>query len=239
VPVTWRAWLSALAARCAARTAAPRSRRAGCSGWAWCCCWRPVAALEWTRLYRWESALPGHAGGVLGHALGPLSMRWLGFAGSGVLWIALLVAGRGDGAALFVGARGRAHRRARRRLLRASPGAQGAGAGPAHRRAGTREREHVVEELERQIEDVHAPLVIEPRCWPCREVGARGARAPAAAVQAELTDTKLPQVDLLDAPPGGRRSVTPESLEMTSRLIEKKLKDFGVEVRWSRPRPAR
>jgi len=47
----------------------------------------------------------------------------------------------------------------------------------------------------------------------------------------ELSDTKLPQVDLLDAAPGRQESVTPESLEMTSRLIEKKLKDFGVEVR--------
>ena len=29
-------------------------------------------ALEWTRLYRFEAALPGHAGGVLGYVLGPL-----------------------------------------------------------------------------------------------------------------------------------------------------------------------
>jgi DNA segregation ATPase FtsK/SpoIIIE, S-DNA-T family len=47
----------------------------------------------------------------------------------------------------------------------------------------------------------------------------------------ELADTKLPQVDLLDAAPGRTESVAPETLEMTSRLIEKKLKDFGVEVR--------
>jgi DNA segregation ATPase FtsK/SpoIIIE, S-DNA-T family len=47
----------------------------------------------------------------------------------------------------------------------------------------------------------------------------------------ELADTRLPQVDLLDAAPGRLESVTPETLEMTSRLIEKKLKDFGVEVR--------
>jgi S-DNA-T family DNA segregation ATPase FtsK/SpoIIIE len=48
----------------------------------------------------------------------------------------------------------------------------------------------------------------------------------------ELADTKLPQVDLLDAAPAVRvETVTPESLEMTSRMIEKKLKDFGVEVR--------
>jgi S-DNA-T family DNA segregation ATPase FtsK/SpoIIIE len=36
--------------------------------------------LEWSRLYRLEALLPGHAGGVLGHALGPLSTRWLGRA---------------------------------------------------------------------------------------------------------------------------------------------------------------
>ena len=36
----------------------------------------------------------------------------------------------------------------------------------------------------------------------------------------------FPRIEFL--PTGG---VTPETLEMTSRLIEKKLKDFGVEVR--------
>ena len=51
-------------------------------------------ALEWTRLYGWESRLPGqHAGGVLGYALGPLSMKLLGFAGSGLVWIVALLAG--------------------------------------------------------------------------------------------------------------------------------------------------
>jgi len=47
----------------------------------------------------------------------------------------------------------------------------------------------------------------------------------------ELADSKLPQVDLLDKPPARVERVAPESLEMTSRLIEKKLSDFGVEVR--------
>ena len=41
----------------------------------------------------------------------------------------------------------------------------------------------------------------------------------------------LPQVDLLDAAPAKQETVSPETLEMTSRLIEKKLKDFGVDVR--------
>ena len=46
----------------------------------------------------------------------------------------------------------------------------------------------------------------------------------------ELPDSKLPQVDLLDAAQQRQESVSPETLEMTSRLIEKRLKDFGVEV---------
>jgi S-DNA-T family DNA segregation ATPase FtsK/SpoIIIE len=33
--------------------------------------------------------------------------------------------------------------------------------------------------------------------------------------------------------------VSPETLEMTSRMIEKKLKDFGVEVRVVLASPAR
>ncbi|HEY1228775.1 MAG TPA: DNA translocase FtsK, partial [Ramlibacter sp.] len=47
----------------------------------------------------------------------------------------------------------------------------------------------------------------------------------------ELPDSKLPQVDLLDAAQARQETVSSDTLEMTSRLIEKKLKDFGVEVR--------
>src|SRR6185436_19590731 len=51
------------------------------------------ASLEWTRLYQWEGQVAGgHAGGVLGYVLGRASQNLLGFAGSGVLWIAVLVA---------------------------------------------------------------------------------------------------------------------------------------------------
>ena len=46
-------------------------------------------ALEWSRLYRFEQALPGHAGGLLGYLAGPASVKWLGFTGSGLVWIAI------------------------------------------------------------------------------------------------------------------------------------------------------
>jgi DNA segregation ATPase FtsK/SpoIIIE, S-DNA-T family len=92
-----------------------------------------------------------------------------------------------------------------------------------------REREHVVEELREEVED-KAPIVIEQ---PVVQVpqSQRVAKERQKPLFAELADTKLPQVDLLDGVQARQETVTPESLEMTSRLIEKKLKDFGVEVR--------
>jgi DNA segregation ATPase FtsK/SpoIIIE, S-DNA-T family len=186
-------------------------------------------ALEWTRLYRFETLLPGHAGGVLGYALGPLSMKWLGFAGSGVLWITALVVGASLAlrfswlrVADRLGAwaeslrERRLHRIERAEDIRLGEQAQ-------------REREQVVE-VERQIVEDHGPIVIET---PVADVpkSERVAKERQKPLFKELADTKLPQVDLLDAAPGRTESVTPDTLEMTSRMIEKKLKDFGVEVR--------
>jgi S-DNA-T family DNA segregation ATPase FtsK/SpoIIIE len=229
LPVGLRAWLSALASvlrHGAALEPPPRWRfwlglglllAASC-------------ALEWTRLYRFEPHLPGHAGGVLGWALGPLSMRWLGFAGSGVLWIALGVAGaamamRFSWLAAAEGL-GRRFDALRERLAGRREQAE-------DRRLGelaAREREQVVE-VQRQEETEAAPLVIEP---PARAIAAskRVARERQQPLFAELADNRLPQVDLLDAvpAPGREAPVSAESLEMTSRLIEKKLRDFGVEV---------
>jgi S-DNA-T family DNA segregation ATPase FtsK/SpoIIIE len=186
-------------------------------------------SLEWTRLYRWEAAVAGsHAGGILGYVLGPLSMQAIGFTGSGLLWIGTLVLGLAwalrfswldlaerVGAALE-GVRER--REARRERAE-------------DRRLGEqaiREREQVVEEV-RQVVEEHRPIVIEQ---PVVELpkSDRVVKEKQKALFTDPTDTKLPQVDLLDEPGGRLETVTPESLEMTSRLIEKKLKDFGVEV---------
>ncbi|MBK9134208.1 MAG: DNA translocase FtsK 4TM domain-containing protein [Betaproteobacteria bacterium] len=230
LPVGLRAWLSSLAAVLRHDAPAPVTPR-----------WRfwlglvlllaASCALEWTRLYRFEAHLNGHAGGVLGWALGPLSMRWLGFAGSGVLWIALGVAGASMalrfswlGVAETIGRRFDA---LRERL-------QGRREQAEDRRLGemaAREREQQVEVEKRREDAEPAPLVIAP---PAPEIpkSQRVARERQQPLFAELADNKLPQVDLLDAVPAAGRepSVTAESLEMTSRLIEKKLRDFGVEV---------
>ena len=187
-------------------------------------------ALEWTRMYQWEPRIPGsHAGGVLGYLLGPLSMKWLGFAGSGVLWIAAMVVGLSLSfrfswlhLADAIGGRLDAWRDRRvERIEMAEDFRLGEQA--------LREREDVVE-VEHALHEDHAPIVIET---PVVEVpkSERVVKERQKPLFIELADTKLPQVDLLDAAPGRTESVSPETLEMTSRLIEKKLKDFGVEVR--------
>ncbi len=187
--------------------------------------------LEWTRLYRLDAALPGgQAGGVLGAVVGGLSMTWLGFAGSGVLWIAAGVLGLSlalrfswAGVADALGQRieglwrARADKREVKEDLRIAE-------------VLTREREQGAEDGRVVVED-HAPIVIEETMVEVPK-STRVARERQKPLFVELADTKLPQVDLLDAAPSVRvDSVTPESLEMTSRMIEKKLRDFGVEVR--------
>ena len=47
----------------------------------------------------------------------------------------------------------------------------------------------------------------------------------------DMPDSPLPPVALLDDAPSAQESISPETLEFTSRLIERKLADFGVAVR--------
>ena len=231
--VALRAWLGALA-RMLRSAHAEHSSSSHAPAWTF---WLGVvllvcasASLEWTRMYQWETRLPGgHAGGVLGYTLGPLSMKLLGFAGSGVLWIAALVAGLAMAfrfswwrLAEDIGGRLESVKERRvERIERAEDLRLGEQA--------LRERELGVE-VEHQLHEDHLPIVIAA---PVMEVpkSERVVKERQKPLFTELADTKLPQVDLLDAAPGRMESVAPETLEMTSRMIEKKLKDFGVDVR--------
>jgi len=227
-PVALRAWLGALA-RSVRGQPSPAPAQSARTWLGLALLLAASCALEWTRLYRFEPGLPGHAGGVLGHALGPWSMQWLGFVGSGVAWIAALVAGLSLalrfswlGVAEALGERvdWLRERRAARRERQED------------RRLGelaAREREHGL--IEDQVAVQGHPAVVLTPAAPPPAPSSRVAKERQAPLFVELADTRLPQVDLLDAVPGRQEFVTPESLEMTSRLIEKKLRDFGVEVR--------
>ncbi|MGQ9723815.1 MAG: DNA translocase FtsK, partial [Tepidimonas sp.] len=73
-----------------------------------------------------------------------------------------------------------------------------------------------------------ARLQIEPSVAEV-EPSARVAKERQQALFAE-GESPLPRLDLLDPPSRQQATVAPETLEMTSRLIEKKLADFGVQV---------
>ena len=229
------------------------------------------SALEWSRLYHFESQLPDHSGGMLGYVLGPLAMKWLGFTGSGLLSFALLVLG----AALVFGfswsrvaeALGRSIDAGINLFISRREAAQDSAVG---KRAAL-QREDAVQEERSESEALHPqplriiePVLVDTPLAPQQDSAPAVMTAVAAAVAAQepasmseatlpvTVHTKdsasiakqrlsagfhprlenvLPQLALLDSPARTLDSVASETLEMTSRMIEKKLKDFGVEVR--------
>jgi DNA segregation ATPase FtsK/SpoIIIE, S-DNA-T family len=198
-----------------------------------CLCLLMVASavLEWSRLYRLEGLLPGHAGGVLGQAIGPVSMRWLGFTGSALAMLALVLACLPR---VFRFSWGHWAERLgstldgwfeSRREKREAVEDQRIG------KQAAQEREEVVAVERVEIEEHHpTPVVIEPTLVDVPK-STRVAKERQKPLFMEMPDSKLPQVDLLDSAPLHQAGVDSQTLEMTSRLIEKKLKDFGVEVR--------
>ncbi len=80
--------------------------------------------------------------------------------------------------------------------------------------------------------EARKPVKIEPKVAPLAP-SKKVQKATAKKQQAPLFDgpvTPMPEVELLDAPEPPKFSVSSEALEAMSRLLELKLKDFGVEV---------
>ena len=241
-----RVWLSALAGRLRGTSLAAAKKSSDLPGLLW---WQQPGVrrlayglalvllmvgsvmLEWSRLYRLESLLPGHGGGVFGHLLGPWGARWLGFTGSALASLALIVVcapqvfrfSWGHWAE-WLGSTFDGWFESRREKREAVEdqriGEQAA-----------REREVVVQVQREEIEDHHpTPVLIEPSHVDVPK-SVRVAKERQKPLFTEMPDSKLPQVDLLDSAPPHQQGVDSQTLEMTSRLIEKKLRDFGVEVR--------
>jgi S-DNA-T family DNA segregation ATPase FtsK/SpoIIIE len=91
------------------------------------------------------------------------------------------------------------------------------------------ERDFVVETGKRREED-HPPLRIEPPVLEIKK-SERVQKEKQAPLFENLPDTPLPPLKLLDEATSDGEQVTAETLEFTSRLIEKKLSDFGVAVK--------
>jgi S-DNA-T family DNA segregation ATPase FtsK/SpoIIIE len=90
-------------------------------------------------------------------------------------------------------------------------------------------REEVVVETKKKLE-VREPVRIEPQALEIPK-SPRVEREKQVPLFENLPDTMLPPLGLLDEPGKQLEVMGTETLEFTSRLIEKKLADFGVEVK--------
>lgn len=169
------------------------------------------------------------AGGVIGQAWSAFLSQAVGFTGSTLILLGLLCVGASlflgfswlnvsekIGAAIeFIFLRTRDVRNARQ-----------------DRRAGEVAKAVRHEQVEaKQEKIVHdSPVRIEPAVVTVPK-SERVQKEKQQSLFVEPAEAgALPAVSLLDPPPEAIETVTPETIEFTSRLIEKKLADFGVEV---------
>ena len=97
------------------------------------------------------------------------------------------------------------------------------------------QREVVVQEEKLRVE-LHEPIFIEPPAPVEVPVSKKAEKRVEREKQALLFPEAiiggtLPPLHLLDPAPPPTETVSPETLEYTSRLIERKLADFGVQVK--------
>jgi len=208
--------------------------------------WRPLAAfagvlllplssaaLESTRLWSLAPHLPGDAGGLLGHALGAGVDTLLGDTGGTLVLLAVFLFALSwvgqfswaDVAERLGGWIERLWTWQQQRRVREDDALLG--------RQALQEREKEVEQQRPLVEEreVLAPVVIEPQVAVVPQ-SPRALKEKQKPLFSDLPDSALPALSLLDpAPATPAETVSHETLEFTSRLIEKKLKDFGVEVR--------
>jgi len=187
------------------------------------------SGIEFLRLYTLKATLPLAPGGMIGALAGGIASKLLGFTGGTLVLLLVFAAGL----SLFTGVSwltiiekiGTWLERAYLFVVQRWQERQ-------DRRAGEQaviEREEVVEETRRKFE-IHEPVRIEP---PRAEIpkSVRVEREKQVPLFENLPDSLLPPLHLLDEAERHLETLSPETLEFTSRLIEKKLGDFGVEVK--------
>jgi len=187
------------------------------------------SGLEFVRMYTLKAQLPRAPGGVLGELFGGSAQTAFGFNGSTL--IMLMLFGLGFSLCFHVSWMAVAEK-----LGGALEGvAQWVVAFYAARQdrkvgqeAAVKREVVVVQERARIIES--PPIHIEPQVVvvPRSE---RMEKEKQVSLFLDMPDTNLPPLSILDEPPLNQETVSVETLEFVSRLIEKKLSDFGVEVK--------
>ena len=187
------------------------------------------SAIEYLRLYKTKTPLPGIPGGVIGEIVGQTIQTYLGFTGGTLcllifcalgfslfLQISWLQLAERIGAfieTVFVWGKRIYVIRKDRQIGQVA----------------TVKREETVTQEKAKATDA-PPMRIEPQVTDVPK-SERAEKERQVVLFTELHDSELPPLSLLDPLPAQQETVSVETLEFTSRLIEKKLSDFGVTVR--------
>ncbi|UGQ47934.1 DNA translocase FtsK [Massilia endophytica] len=190
--------------------------------------------LEFLRMYTLHAELPRAPGGVLGQLIGHGLHVGLGFTGATLMLLLLF----GLGFSLFFHVSWMAvAERIGEAIEMAIDWVVLRYEDREDRRQGevamVKREEVVVKEREKHVEKhpVAAPPVkIEPQVVTVVK-SERVEKEKQASLFRDMENTDLPPLALLDEPPPAQETVAVETLEFTSRLIEKKLSDFGVEAK--------
>jgi DNA segregation ATPase FtsK/SpoIIIE, S-DNA-T family len=188
------------------------------------------SSVESLRLYSLKAVLPYAPGGMIGAIIGKAFAATLGFTGATLIFLTLCAVGL----SLFTGLSwlfimeiiGTGLEWLYAWTLQKWESWQDRKAGEIA--AG--KREAMVEEKRELLIEEHVPIRIEP---PVVEIpkSPRVQKEKQEPLFRELPDTPLPPIKLLDEAAADVEVLSAETLEYTSRLIEKKLGDFGVQVK--------
>ncbi|WP_153101128.1 DNA translocase FtsK [Paraburkholderia hayleyella] len=185
--------------------------------------------IEALRMWSLQVPLPRAPGGVVGEAVARGVSHAFGFTGGTLLLLLTLAIGLslyfrfswlsvaervGDALVTTLAALRQRHEAGRDRRLG---------------EAAAVKREDKVEKGRVRIEEHEPVTIVPPVVTPVRSERVEKERQ--VALFTDLPgDSTLPPVALLDPAPPAQETISADTLEFTSRLIEKKLKDFGVEV---------
>ena len=184
--------------------------------------------IEYMRMYTMKAPMPRAPGGVLGEMIGSAAQTSLGFTGATLLLLLLF----GLGFSLFFHVSWLA-------AVERIGGAIEDGifwirnfySAREDRKVGhvaAVKREEVVVQERAKIDEA-PPIRIEPQVVAVPK-SERIEKERQTSLFQDI-DSSLPPLSLLDEAPPAQQTVSVETLEFTSRLIEKKLSDFGVEVK--------
>lgn len=187
------------------------------------------SCLEYGHLVHLPATLPQDAGGVIGNIFDTMIRDSLGFVGSTLVLLFAMAAGfslfTGWSWILIVEKFGAGLIGSYQFILTKYRDKKDREAG----KIAEQQRSEFVEQERKRIED-RPPIQIET---PVLEIpkSERVQRESQVSLFEAHPDSPLPPLHLLDEPKGEIEVQSAETLEFTSRLIERKLMDFGIEVK--------